>query len=210
MAQSAVLKAQKRTKLGTRTARALRAQGQIPANIQGDGDHVDVSIDEREFLASRRAQVHLYDIDVEGTEETAVVRELQWDTFGDNIIHIEFRKVVRGVELESEVSLNFTGHPKSGVVNHLVETVQILCIPSLIPDNLEVKVEGLEEGSHIKASDIILPEGIKLAGDLDQDVATIVGAHGTEREDLGDDEGDEPQEPDLVGEEPTKPDDDEG
>jgi len=154
--------------------------------------------------------VHLYDIDVEGTEETAVVRELQWDTFGDSIIHIEFRKVVRGVELESEVSLNFTGHPKSGVVNHLVETVQILCIPSLIPDNLEVKVEGLEEGSHIKASDIILPEGIKLAGDLDQDVATIVGAHGTEREDLGDDEGDEPQEPDLVGEEPTKPDDDEG
>ena len=203
MAQSSVLKAQKRSKLGTRTARALRAEGLIPAHAQGGGDHVDVSICQREFLASRRAHVHLYDIDVEGTQETAVVRELQWDAFGDNIIHIEFMKVVRGVEIESEVTLAFLGHPKSGVVNHLVETVLVKCIPSLIPDNLEVKVDGLEEGSHIKASDLELPEGISLACDPDLDVATIVGAHGHEREE-GEDE-DEDGEPGLVGSEPEAP-----
>jgi large subunit ribosomal protein L25 len=182
MAQSAVLKAQKRLKLGTRSSRALRVEGLIPANIQGGGEHVNVSISEHEFLATRRAHVHLYDIDIEGTQETAVVRELQWDVFGDSLVHIEFMKVVRGVEIGSEVSLAFTGHPKSGVINHLVESVQIRCIPSLIPDNLEVVVEGLEEGSHLKVSDLLLPEGITLDCDPDMDVATIVGAHGHERD----------------------------
>jgi len=177
MAQSAVLKAQKRSKLGSRNARQLRAAGSIPANIQGGGDHIDIAIPEREFLATRRAHVHLYDIDVEGSEETAVVHELQWDTFGDRIVHIEFKKVQRGVALETEVELAFLGNPKSGVVNHLVDHVTISCIPSLIPDNLSVKVDGMDEGDHIKASDLVLPEGVSLACDPDLDVATIVGAH---------------------------------
>lgn len=176
MAQSAVIKAEKRSKLGSRQARLIRAHGNIPANIQGDGDHVDISIEEREFMATRRAHAHLYDIDIEGTQETAVVHELQWDTFGDRIIHVEFRKVVRGVAIETEVALAFMGNPKSGIVNHLVDHVTISCIPSLIPDNLSVKVDGLEEGDHVKASDLTLPEGITLACEPTLDVATIVGA----------------------------------
>ena len=197
MAQSQVLKAQKRTKLGSRASRALRAEGSLPANIQGDGDHIDISIDERDFLASRRAHVHLYDIEVDGASETAVVRELEWDTFGDRILHVEFKKVTRGVETESEVALAFIGNPKGGVVNHLVDALTIRCIPSLIPDNLEVSVAGLEPGSHVKASDIKLPEGISLVDADDLDVATIVGGGGEEAAEGG--EGEEPTEPGIVG-----------
>jgi large subunit ribosomal protein L25 len=182
MSQSQVLKAQKRTQLGSRASRQLRAEGSLPANIQGEGQHIDISIDEREFLAARRAHVHLYDLEVDGQLESAVVRELQWDTFGDRLLHVEFKKVTRGVETESEVDLAFVGMPKGGVVNHLVDHVTIRCIPSLIPDALEVPVEGLEPGSHVKASSIRLPEGVSLAIDPEVDVATIVG---------GGDEGDE-------------------
>lgn len=189
MAQSQILKAQKREQLGSRASRKLRANGSLPANIQGDGAHIDISINEREFLASRRHHVHLYDIDVEGKTETAVVRELQWDTFGDNILHVEFKAVTRGVETESDVALAFVGVPKGGVVNHLVDALTIRCIPSLIPDNLEVSIDGLEPGAHVKASDIQLPEGITLAGDPEIDVATIVGGGGGDEPAEGDDEG---------------------
>jgi len=191
MSQSQVLKAQKRTQLGSRASRQLRAEGKLPANIQGEGNHVDIAIDEREFLASRRAHVHLYDIDVDGEVESAVVRELQWDTFGDNLLHVEFKKVTRGVETESEVALEFTGMPKGGVINHLVDHVTIRCIPSLIPDSLVVSVDGLEAGAHVKASDIRLPEGITLGIDPGIDVATIVG---------GGDEGEEAAEEGEEGE----------
>jgi len=178
MASSQVLAAQKRTALGSRASRVMRGDGRIPANIQGEGDHVNISIDEREFLASRRAHVHLYDIKLEGGDATAVVQELQWDTFGDHILHVEFRKVVRGVETESEVELVFIGNPKTGVASHLVDLLKIKSIPSLIPDNLEILVDGLEEHDHIRAGDIKLPEGISLACDPDLEVAVIIGAHG--------------------------------
>ncbi len=194
MAQSQILKAQKRETLGSRASRKLRANGSLPANIQGEESHIDISIDEREFLAARRAHVHLYDLDVEGSTETAVVRELQWDTFGDHILHVEFKTVVRGVATESEVALAFVGTPKGGVVNHLVDHLTILCIPSLIPDNLEVSIDGLAPGSHVKASDIKLPEGITLSGDPTQDVAMIVGGGG---------EDEAPEDPDAV--EPLAP-----
>jgi large subunit ribosomal protein L25 len=188
MAQSEVLKAQKRAKLGSATARALRAEGQVPSNLQGDGDHIDFSIDAREFLATRRHHTHLYDLDIDGNVESAVVRELQWDTFGDNIIHVEFKRVVRGVETESEVALSWVGQPKGGILNHLIEHIAVRCIPSLIPDSIEVRVDGLEEGQHLKASDIVMPEGLTLAVDPSTEIATVMGASKVEEAETEDDE----------------------
>lgn len=181
MAQSATIQAQLRDKLGSHNARGLRAAGRIPANLQSnDGSHVDFSIDEREFLTTRRKHVHLYDIDFGGRTESAVVRELQWDAFGDGIVHVEFKRVVRGVETESDVDLLFSGTPL-GVVNHVLHHVRILSIPSKIPDDIEVRVGGLEVGTTIRAKDLILPEGVKLAIDPETPVATIISAHGEER-----------------------------
>jgi large subunit ribosomal protein L25 len=189
MAQSEVLTAQKRAKLGSADARSLRAEGRVPANLQGDGDHVDFSIDMREFLATRRHHTHLYDIDLEGTKESAVVRELQWDAFGDNIIHVEFKRVQRGVETESEVMIEWIGQPKGGILNHLVDHITVSCIPSLIPDSIEVRVEHLEEGQHLKASDLKLPEGISLAIDPETEIATVITAGGGASDEA--DEGEE-------------------
>ena len=176
MAQSSVLTAQKRTKVGTLASRALRASGRIPANIQGPDVHIDISIDEREFLTSRRAHVHLYDIDLEGEAETAVVRELEWDTFGDRIIHIEFKRVIRGVETEAEVSIDFYGHPSTGLLNKQVSEITVRCLPSMIPDSIQVRVDRLEEGDHVKAGDLELPEGVALAVPESLELATIVAA----------------------------------
>ena len=139
MAQSATLKAEARTKLGSRACRALRANGMIPANLQpADGkEHLDLAINEHEFLAARRNHVHLYDIEIGGQSESVVVRELEWDVFGDSIIHVEFKRVQRGVETETEVELAFVGMPK-GVVNHTMQHISIFSLPSMIPDAIEV------------------------------------------------------------------------
>jgi len=176
MSQSLTLKAQKRAALGTKASRELRAAGRIPANVQGDGAHIDFSLDEAEFLASRRHHVHLYDIDIDGDVETAVVRDLQWDAYGDRLVHIEFRKVVRGVAIESEVGLEFYGHPESGILNQLMSHITVRCIPSMIPDSIRVRVDRHAEGDHVLAGELEMPEGVELAEDPDAEVATIVAA----------------------------------
>lgn len=191
MSAAETLKAAKRAKVGTRSAKKLRAEGQVPANIQGEGkDHIDFSIDMRAFLASRRHHTHLYDIDIEGNLEAALVRELQYDAFGDNIIHVEFKRVIRGQKTDAEVPLEFTGHPKSGQLNHLMNTIHISCLPSQIPDSIEVKIGELGEGDSIHGSDIVLPEGMDLITDATDLIASIsavkvVAEAKDEDEDLG-------------------------
>lgn len=195
MAQSAILKAEARTKLGSRACRALRANGMIPANLQPahGKDHVDLAINEHEFLAARRNHVHLYDIELGGESESVVVRELEWDTFGDNIIHVEFKRVQRGVETETEVELAFIGTPK-GVVNHTMQHIAIFSLPSMIPDEIEVNVEGMAEGTHIRAKDLKLPEGVRLGVDPEAEVAVIAGV----REEV-EPAGDEDEEGSVLG-----------
>jgi len=190
MSDSSVLTAESREKVGTRPSRALRSEGRIPANLQADADnaHVDFSINENEFLASRRRHVHLYDIELAGGKHSAVVRELQWDTFGDKIIHVEFRRVTRGVELESEVELQAVGQA-AGVVNLIVGQLTIKSIPSKIPDKLEISVAGLEEGSTLKASEVEMPDGVTLVTDGDVDVVTVFGSRASRLEEEAEAEG---------------------
>ncbi|MBL8803404.1 MAG: 50S ribosomal protein L25 [Planctomycetes bacterium] len=171
---TATLKAPTRAKLGSRSASALRAQGMIPASIewQGERPHLDVSVDEAEFLTSRRRHQHVYQLQLDSGVETTIVRELQWDVFGEHITHIEFRRVDLNKKTEVEVDLHFVGHPK-GVLNQLVAHVKVLALPTQIPDELEVSVADLEPGTSVTAGQIKLPEGVELVSTAAMTVARI-------------------------------------
>ena len=161
---SANLRAIPRDKLGSRHARRLRAQGRIPASVQGESqDVVNLSIEEYEFMTARRHHEHVFTIGLDQRSETVMVRELQWDPFGESILHVEFRRVVLDRETEAEVELEFSGHPRGGVLNHLVTHVTIAAVPASIPDSIEVEVADLEIGHPLLARDLRLPAGVRLA-----------------------------------------------
>lgn len=163
-----------RNKLGSRSARRLRAYGRMVASLQADEghEHANLHFDEAEFHAHRRNHVHLFDLEFDGKSEAAIVGELQWDAFGDTLYHVEFKRVVRGEKTQSEVTLKFRGTP-AGVLTHDLNEVTILSLPSLIPDSIFVNVDGLEPGSHVKAKDVELPEGVELVIDPEYDLAVI-------------------------------------
>jgi large subunit ribosomal protein L25 len=176
MSQSKTLKAEPRTKKGTRHARALRSRGFIPACLlpEGPAAAVEFAIDAHAFMTARRHHVHLFEIEIGGQIETALVRDLQWDTFGDDVLHVDFKRVRRDVETEAEVELEFVGHPKTGMLNHLVTHVTVRCIPALIPDSIEVPVGHLEQGGVILAKELKLPEKVQLAIPAETPIANSV------------------------------------
>jgi len=180
---STQLKVQKREAVGTRHSRKLREQGRIPASVQAlaDEPHIDISIDEADFMSARRAHEHVYDLEIAGNHETALVRELTWDVFGEKILHVEFRRVDLDKVTEFEVELEFDGHPK-GVLNHVITHITLSAKPGNIPDSIEVKVEGLEPGTHLTAADLILPEGVSLGCDPQTSVANISEIKAAEEE----------------------------
>lgn len=170
------LKAELRDKVGSRHARKLRAGGRIPASLASDETHphVDFHIDAHTFLATRRRHSHVYEIQLSGENQPALVRELQWDTFGDAILHIDFKRVRLDVKTDADVELEFVGHPKGGLLNHLVTHVKIRAIPTQIPDHIEVPVSHLTPGGVIYARELVIPEGVELVTLPDVKVAVAV------------------------------------
>ena len=114
-------------------------------------------------------------IDFEGGgADSLMVRELQWYPLGEEIVHVEFRRVDLTRETEADVPLEFVGHPKGGVLNHLVALVKVAAIPSKIPDSIEVKVDAMELGTPLFARDLKLPEGVRLVTPGNVSIAVVV------------------------------------
>lgn len=213
MAQSATLECELREKLGSRQARKLRANGRMVASLLAAGDkpNVHLHFDAKEFLGSRNRHVHLYDLAVDGGLESAVVRELQWNALGSEIVHVEFKRVTRGVATEAEIDLRVYGQVKDGVLNLHVHSVTIRCMPSEIPDDIELKAGELEVGAHVYARDLDLPEGAELAVDPDLEIAVVSVPTEEPEEPVSFDEevqpeveGEEPAPSEEEGEQPTE------
>lgn len=196
---SVILKATSRERLGSRHSRRLRAEGRLPISVQGEGKaNADLSVDMSEFLAARRHHENLFDLEIEGGgTETAVVRELQYDLMGESLAHVEFRRVVRGVETETEVDLNFLGQFRGGILQPLHSTVMVKAIPSKLPDVLEVRLDTLELEHFLLAKELPLPEGVSLACDPEMQIAVVAAAEGEEVD--AEAEGEEPEGPEIIG-----------
>jgi large subunit ribosomal protein L25 len=156
-----------RTSFGKGFARRLRAEGKIPAVIYGHGtDPVHVALPGHQVsLIIRRANA-LLDLDIEGKTQLALVKDVQKDPVRQIIEHIDLLVVKKGEKVSVEVPVVVTGESFSGtIVTVDVATIKLEVEATHIPQNVEVSVEGLEEGAHITAGDVTLPKGAALIDD---------------------------------------------
>lgn len=199
-----ILTAERREKLGSRPARKLRAEGRVPVSISGEGrPNLDVHVDLSLFHAARRAHHNLFELKIGSEEETAIVREVQWDLMGEHVVHIEMRRVVRGQALETEVGLDFRGTSRGGAIQQMATTLQIRAIPSKIPDEIHVDTAVFDEAGResLTAGEIALPEGVELVTDPGTVVAQAVAASSLEAPAEAEPaEGEEPAEPEATPE----------
>lgn len=213
MSTYAKLKAEKRTDAGKGVARKLRSAGRIPGVVYGQGDEgILLSLDALEtFNLFNHISVEntIVALEVEGEKESidTLVREVQVHAFRPEILHVDFYKVQKGVELEVNVPLHLHGTPlgvknSGGVLQQLFHDLHLRTIPSLIPEEITFDVSGLEIGDQVLASELEFPEGVTL--DLDPDtVLALVSAPRTVSEDEEETEAEEPAEPELIGEAPS-------
>ena len=159
--------AEVRENFGKGYARRLRAAGQIPAVIYGHGtDPVHVSLPGHQVsLLIRRANVVL-ELDVAGTQQLTLVKDVQKDPVHQVIEHIDLLVVKKGEKIQVDVPVVVLGEPFAGTIANLENTTVLLEVEAThIPQNIEVDVEGLEDGTHITAADLKLPQGSSLVVD---------------------------------------------
>lgn len=167
-----------RNELGTRSVRKLRQAGSVPAVLYGHGEAcVHLAIGEAEVKALIRHGARV--VDLEGAvSEKAFVRELQWDTFGNDVLHVDLARVSADERVNVEVNVELKGEApgvkEGGVIEHVTHVVEIDCPVISIPDKLLLRLADLHLNGHLNADRIELPEGVKLLTDADTVIVTCV------------------------------------
>ncbi|SCY30373.1 large subunit ribosomal protein L25 [Microbacterium sp. LKL04] len=159
--------AELREQFGKGFARRLRAAGKIPAVIYGHGtDPVHVALPGHQVsLLIRRANA-LLELEIDGKQQLTLVKDVQKDPVHQIIEHIDLLVVKKGEKIEVDIPVSVVGEPFPGTIANLENTTVTLEVEAThIPQNVEVSVEGLEDGAHITAADLTLPRGAVLVTD---------------------------------------------
>jgi len=164
--------AQKNKGTGTRFARRMRAQGRIPAIIYGHKQAPQpISLSRDDVQAILKRSVHLAQLAIDGASETVLVRDIQWDHLGKEVIHLDFARVRADERIKTHVTLILHGNPiglsEGGAVEQPVHTVTITCPANAIPDALRIEIGELHVGQGVHVRELALPEGVAVEDDPD-------------------------------------------
>ncbi len=166
------LEAQIRERTGSKAAARVRKQGQIPAIVYGHKqDPVAISLDAHDFAEGVHHGHRVIDVKVGGKTQKIIVKELQYDHLGRNIVHADLMRVdvTETVRVSVPIELKGTaqGTHEGGIVEEHADHIEIECMVTNMPESIVVSVKELGVGQVIHAGDVALPDGITLASSPD-------------------------------------------
>jgi large subunit ribosomal protein L25 len=188
MSNDFVLNAEVRTTQGKGASRRLRREGKVPAVLYGGHkDPVMLTIGGFELdkrLKNEAFYSHILTLNIGGTEESAVLKDLQRHPAKPQITHLDLQRVVADEELRMHVPLHFKGEAVApgvkqggGVVQHHLVDVEVLCLPKHLPEFIEVDVSAMELNDALHLSQLKLPEGVTLVALEHDDDQAVVSVH---------------------------------
>src|SRR6187401_1645868 len=155
--------------------KSLRAQGMVPCVLYGGKEQIHFSVPAltlKNLVYS--PDVHLVDIDIDGTKHQAVMKELQFNTVTDRLLHIDFLEIANDKKVTVEIPVRLKGTPTGvragGQMLHKMRKLKISALPKDLPDQFELKVDDMEIGHTIRVRDMKL-DGVNF---LDIPAAAIV------------------------------------
>jgi large subunit ribosomal protein L25 len=205
---SETLEVKKREELGTLATNRLRQTGYVPANLYGHGEpnvNLAVKSDAINNIIHHGTKLLSLTGDV---SDTALLREVQWDAFGIDVLHIDLTRVSQTelveVTLPIELHGEAPGSSEGGQLSVVAHELTIRCPASDIPDHLHVSVAGLHLGQAIHASEVTLPAGAEMLTPAHDVVVHVVKPAGM----LDDAESGLSVEPELIRKEKSDESDD--
>jgi large subunit ribosomal protein L25 len=176
--QSAQVTAQTRNQLGSRANKRLRDTGMLPGVIYGHKEAViPVTLPKKEVVIHLNRGAHLFDLALEGKSEKVLVKEVQYDHLGSEVIHIDFARVSLDEKVELTVPLELKGTPvgeaDGGMLQQIISELEIECLVTDIPDKIIASVAEMKLDDVLHIKDLKLPAGVKVLQDEDLIVATV-------------------------------------
>ena len=160
-----------RAKQGTGASRRLRNSGRTPGIVYGgSNDTTLIELDHNALwhaLKKEAFHASVLDMELAGKEHKVLLRDVQMHPFKQLILHIDFQRVDENTKLHMKVPLHFSGEELSPAVktdnclaNHVVTEIEVLCLPTDLPEFIAVDLSNLKKGKSLHVSDLVLPKGV--------------------------------------------------
>ena len=167
MKKTVLLEAEVRKRTGSKDAARLRRQGRIPAVIYGHKQEPQaVSVDAHAFVQGLHHGHRLIDLQVGSQTESAIVKDLQYDYLGRDIVHVDLVRVDVTEKIKVNVPIELKGTPKGahegGILEEHADRLEIECLATSVPATIVVPVKDVGVGDVLHAGDVEMPEGIRL------------------------------------------------
>ncbi len=179
-----ILKATKRTSASTGQVNKLRSDGFIPAVLYGgEKNNLNISLKKlhlQNLINTETFMSKVFDLEIDGSSEKALPRDVAYDPISDEPIHIDFMRITKGSKIILNIPVKFINSEKSpglkkgGVLNIVRRKVELKCPAENIPDEIVVDLDNTEINSSLKISSVKLPESvIPTITDRDFVIATV-------------------------------------
>ena len=200
MSATFTLDAELRADSGKGASRRLRHTGRIPAIIYGaDKEPTMLSLRHDDILHASEDEAffsHILTINYDGNSEQVIIKDMQRHPAKIQIMHADFQRIDATHALHVNVPLHFinedicAGVKAGGIVSHLMTEIEVTCLPSNLPEFIEVDMAGVNTGDSVHISDLNLPEGVSSVAlshgeDHDQAIANITVPRGAKAGDEG-------------------------
>ncbi len=154
-----VLEAEVRSEFGSRSTKRLRSRGKLPAVLYGHKEeNAHLTLDTKEFTRFLEAGHRVLSVKVDGVSEKSLVKDVQYDAFGSNIIHVDFARISADEQIQMEVSIDLIGVAKGvssgGVMDFPRKEVLVRGLPDKVPESVQVNIEPLDLGAIFRIGDL--------------------------------------------------------
>jgi large subunit ribosomal protein L25 len=162
-----------RAKQGTGASRRLRITGKVPGIVYGGTTAPAlIELDHNAlWFALKKEAFHatVLDMELSGVEAKVLLRDVQYHPFKPQVTHVDFQRVDANTKLHMKVPLHFSGEAESQavkldgcLVNHVVNEIEVACLPADLPEFIAVDLSGLKKGTSLHVNDLNLPKGVKV------------------------------------------------
>jgi large subunit ribosomal protein L25 len=167
------LTASKRSDIGKGASRRLRHTSKVPAIVYGVGKTPSsITVDHKEIMYSLANEAffsHVLTLNIDGTPEKVILKDVQRHPFRPKILHLDFLRISETEKFTMAIPLHFKGGDvapgvklSGGLVSHLMTEIEVKCLPKHLPEYLTVDLSNLEVNQGVHLSNIPLPEGVEL------------------------------------------------
>ena len=181
------IKAEPRSLQGTGASRRLRREDKVPGVVYGGGkDALAIQLDHKDLFINLKTEAFhasILDLEVGAEKAQVLLRDYQMHPFQQRVLHVDFQRVAADKKIHMRVPLHFINEDVSpgvkvagGLVQHVINELEITCLPKDLPEFIEVDLANLQAGHSLHLSGVKLPAGVEAVVPKGEDptIATVV------------------------------------